>query len=76
MEIRDLHGRIDELEMLLNLTRAKLVRRHGAVPLAEVVDELLAVLRRVRPETDSPEDRVLLGDLTAAIETRHEYWPD
>ncbi len=76
MQIRDLEGQIKELEAYRRLQTERMARHIALLTVERVADELLKVLRRDSPERDSPEDRVLLGDLTAEIESRHEYWPE
>jgi hypothetical protein len=75
-EIRELEGRIQELNGLLNIARGRSARQTGALSIHHAAGELLDILQRRDPARDSPETRVRLGDLIAAIETRHEYWPD
>jgi len=40
-----------------------------------VARDLLAVLARDDPRRDTTERQELLGDVLAAIESRHEQWP-
>jgi hypothetical protein len=76
LQIRDLKNRIGQLETFKRILDERLARTYRGVPVTGIADELLAVLRTHPPETDSPEERVILGDLIAAIEARHEYWPE
>jgi hypothetical protein len=75
-ENRRLRHRIEELELMQSLASKQIDRRARNLTVERVAGELLDVLRRGDVVTDSPAERVLLGDVTAAIEARHEYWPD
>ena len=37
--------------------------------------ELLRMLRQVKGSSDTPETRVLLGDVAAELEERRQDWP-
>jgi hypothetical protein len=41
-----------------------------------LLTELGDLLRRKEPVTDTVQERVLLGDVLAAIEARQQYWPE
>ncbi len=55
------------------LTR-QLQRRNSSLTIERTVEELLVVLARDDPRRDVPERQELLGNVLAAIESRHEHW--
>jgi hypothetical protein len=76
LQIRDRDTRIKELELYRRILEERLGRRLSTLTVEQVARELLDVLRRDPPERDQAERRVLLGDVVAEIESRHEYWPE
>lgn len=73
-QVRDLNARVEDRELQLRILTSRLARRTSTLTIEQVGRELLDVLRRDSPKHDQPERQVLLGDIVAEIESRHEYW--
>jgi hypothetical protein len=74
-QIRDLEDQLKQVQLMREIAEGRLVRRISTLTVEQVAGELLQILKRDDPRRDTSERRVLLGDVVAEIESRHEYWP-
>ena len=56
--------------------REYLIFRRSTLTIEQHASELLYLLADEDPHDDPPERRLLLGDVLALIEERHEHWPE
>ncbi len=73
-EIGDLKASVQRLELAKMLLTRQLQRRNSSLTVERTAEELLVVLARDDPRRDVPERQELLGNVLAAIESRHEHW--
>ncbi len=74
-EISDLKATVQRHELARRLHAEQMRRHFGTLTVESVARDLLAVLARDDPRRDTTERQELLGDVLAAIESRHEQWP-
>jgi hypothetical protein len=75
-ELREEHRRRLDAELQLRITRDLLARQTKMLTVERVTKELLDVLQRGDPRDDTAERQVLLRDLAAVLDERHEYWDE
>lgn len=73
-QIRDLTAQIHERDLRVRLLTERLQRQVSTMTVDRAAQDLFAVLDRDEPSMDTVERRELLGDVRAAIESRHEHW--
>ncbi len=74
-QIGDLEAQASARELKLRLLTEQLRRQVSTLTIERAAEDLLRVLARDDPRRDSTERQELLGDVLAAIESRHERWP-